>query len=132
MLDLPDDLPAIHADHEKLFQILLNLLSNAHKFTPEGGTITLSARVEEEAMRLSVADTGVGIAPENLPFLFDEFYQVKRRRGRHQPGTGLGLAITRQLVTLHGGRIWAESELGRGSRFSLTLPLPPPSAAPMC
>ncbi len=109
------------ADPTKVKQILYNLLSNAIKFTGAGGQVTVRARLEQEVVRLQVADTGVGIAPEDLPTLFEEFTQVDLSRTREHEGTGLGLALTRRLVRLHGGEIDVESELGRGTTFTVTL-----------
>ena len=147
----PADLAKVQADPTRVHQILLNLLSNAIKFTPDGGSITMSARAVtaktmperdthggDEAVtetpdtgqarerregggfiEVSVQDTGVGIAPEDQPRLFQDFEQVAG--GRYQ-GTGLGLSLTRRLVELHGGRVGLESTLGSGSRFWFTLP----------
>lgn len=124
VLELPcgGPLPRVAADRVKLYQVLLNLVSNAHKFTPAGGRIRLTARPEAGRMAIAVADNGVGIRPEHLAHLFDEFQQVQMPRTTQQ-GTGLGLAITRRLVELQGGRIWVESEAGAGSTFTFTVPL---------
>ncbi len=116
------------ADEGKLKQILYNLLSNAIKFTPDGGHITVSATRIDGYVRLTVADTGMGIAPEDQERIFEEFQQLDTGPGRRFEGTGLGLALTRRLTELHGGRIWLESEVGRGSRFHVELPLQVPSA----
>ena len=122
--DLPADLPPVHADRAKLRRILVNLLSNAVKFTPRGGRVRLSAEPSgEEMMRISVSDTGVGIPREDLVRLFDKYEQARSRATRSEKGTGLGLYITRQLVELHGGTISVESEVGRGSSFSFTIPV---------
>jgi signal transduction histidine kinase len=112
----------IHADERKVKQVLLNLLSNALKFTPEGGQIDVRARVHNGATEISVTDTGVGIAPEDQEAVFEEFRQVGTASKRVE-GTGLGLAISRKFVELHGGRIWVESQVGKGSTFAFTLPL---------
>ncbi|MDQ1610449.1 MAG: hypothetical protein QOG00_380 [Pyrinomonadaceae bacterium] len=120
----PADLLPVRADRPKLRRAVVNLLSNALKFTPTGGSVTVSAeRVGGDAVRLSVTDTGVGIAADDLPSLFDKFEQARHRATRGEKGTGLGLYITRQLVELHGGTINVESEVGRGSTFSFTLPV---------
>ena len=111
-----------HADERKVKQVLLNLLSNALKFTPEGGQIDVRARVHNGATEISVTDTGVGIAPEDQEAVFEEFRQVGTASKRVE-GTGLGLAISRKFVELHGGRIWVESQVGKGSTFAFTLPL---------
>jgi signal transduction histidine kinase/CheY-like chemotaxis protein len=111
------------ADEGKLKQVLYNLLSNAIKFTDEGGRVTVEAHRYEDFVRLTVADTGVGIAPEDQERIFDEFQQVDGGPARRFEGTGLGLALTRRLAELHGGRIWLESEPGHGSRFHVELPI---------
>ena len=108
-------------DRGRIRQILYNLLSNAIKFTPEGGSITIDEAISDTEIGLSVTDTGAGIAPEDQAFIFDEFTQVGEMAGR-QEGTGLGLALARRLVEAHGGRIELMSEVGRGSRFSVTFP----------
>jgi signal transduction histidine kinase len=115
----------IRADERKLKQVLLNLLSNALKFTPEGGRVDVTAVPVDRAVEISVSDTGIGIAPEDQQAVFEEFRQVGTT-SRKVEGTGLGLAITRKFVELHGGRIWVESALGKGSRFAFTLPVSPP------
>ncbi|HZG53975.1 MAG TPA: ATP-binding protein [Pyrinomonadaceae bacterium] len=121
----PAGLPPVRADRAKLRRIIVNLLSNALKFTPKGGRV--SVRVEpaeaDGDLRIAVADTGVGIARDDLPLLFDKYEQARHRAARSEKGTGLGLYITRQLVELHGGTIHVESEVGRGSTFSFTLPI---------
>jgi signal transduction histidine kinase len=102
--------------------VLLNLLSNALKFTPEGGRIDVGATVNEGVVEVSVADTGTGIAPEDQEAIFEEFRQVGRADKKVE-GTGLGLALSRKFIELHGGRIWVKSQLGQGSTFTLTLPV---------
>ncbi|HEV3470428.1 MAG TPA: HAMP domain-containing sensor histidine kinase, partial [Pyrinomonadaceae bacterium] len=119
---LPGDLPPLQADRTKLRRVLVNLLSNALKFTPRGGRVEVSAEREGGAVRVSVADTGVGIPPEDLARLFDKYEQARSRATRSEKGTGLGLYITRQLVELHGGEISVRSEVGKGSTFSFTIP----------
>ena len=111
----------IHADERKVKQVLLNLLSNALKFTPEGGAITVRAGVEGDHVAIAVTDTGVGISPEDQAAVFEEFRQVGAAAKKVE-GTGLGLAISRKFVELHGGTIRVESELGKGSTFTFTLP----------
>ena len=111
----------IEADPRKVKQVLLNLLSNAVKFTPEGGRISLAARLEDGVVEVSVGDTGVGIAPEDQEAIFEEFRQVGTADKKVE-GTGLGLALSRKFIELHGGRIWVKSQLGEGSTFSFTLP----------
>ncbi|HEX8890686.1 MAG TPA: ATP-binding protein, partial [Pyrinomonadaceae bacterium] len=118
---LPADLQRVAADRPKLRRILLNLLSNALKFTPKGGRVEVKAEQKEGRVQVSVSDTGVGIAPEDVDRLFDKYEQARSRATRGEKGTGLGLYITKQLVELHGSEIKVESELGKGSTFSFTL-----------
>ena len=113
----------IVADQRKLKQILFNLLSNAVKFTPAGGTVDVSALRDGNFIEITVADTGMGIKHEDIPKLFQSFTQLESVYTKKFEGTGLGLALTRQLVELHGGRIWVKSTFGAGSRFIFTLPL---------
>lgn len=117
------DLPTIRVDRTRLRQIVLNLVSNAAKFTTKG-RILVKAVQESKTIQVSVSDTGMGIRQEDLPKLFKEFRQLDASTTRNQSGTGLGLAIAKRFVELHGGRIWVESQLGIGSTFSLSLPLP--------
>ena len=111
------------ADERKFKQIMLNLLSNAVKFTPEGGKVSVAAKLNGSAVEVSVSDTGVGIAPEDQAIVFEEFRQVGRDYTRKAEGTGLGLALTRRFVELHGGAISLASMLGKGSTFTFTLPI---------
>jgi signal transduction histidine kinase len=113
----------IQGDERKVKQVLLNLLSNALKFTPEGGRIDVGATVGEGLVEVSVADTGVGIAPEDQEAIFEEFRQVGTADKKVE-GTGLGLALSRKFIELHGGRIWAKSQVGMGSTFTFTIPEP--------
>ncbi|MFN3432579.1 MAG: sensor histidine kinase, partial [Candidatus Sericytochromatia bacterium] len=113
-------LPMVHADSERVLQILLNLVSNAHKYANREGHVHLRARVEGEMMRVEVQDDGVGIPKEDLPLLFEEFTDVAKKGKWHEQGTGLGLTITKSLVEAQGGTIAVESEPGRGSVFSFT------------
>jgi two-component system phosphate regulon sensor histidine kinase PhoR len=108
-------------DKERMRQVMLNLIDNAVKYTESGGKVTVSARDEGQAVRILVADTGCGIAPEHLPRIFERFYRVDKDRSREAGGTGLGLAIVKHIVEAHGSRIEVESEVGRGSVFSFTL-----------
>jgi len=103
--------------------VLANLVSNAIKFSEDGGTIMVRARVEGPELVVSVQDQGIGIAPEALPHLFERFCQVNGTGTRQRGGTGLGLYISRQIVEAHGGRIWVESRVGRGSTFSFAIPV---------
>ena len=121
-MDVDAELGDVVADERKLKQILLNLLSNAVKFTPDGGRIDVRARQDDSFVRISVADTGVGIAQEDQEAVFEEFRQVGSNYTSKQEGTGLGLALTRRFVELHGGTIGVESEPGQGSTFTFTLP----------
>jgi len=109
-------------DERKIKQILLNLLSNAVKFTPEGGRIGINARQADGSVEISVSDTGIGISPEDQAKIFEEFRQVGSNYAHKTEGTGLGLTLAKKFVELHGGRIWVESEVGKGSTFSFTLP----------
>lgn len=118
------DLPTAQADPERLAQVLHNLVSNALRHTPAGGTVTLRAVVQDEAgVLIEVSDTGAGIAEADLPHVFERFYRADRGRARSDGGSGLGLAITHQLVRLQGGTIGVESRPGQGSRFWFTLPV---------
>jgi signal transduction histidine kinase len=113
----------ITADERKFKQIMLNLLTNAVKFTPDNGRIDVTARREDSDIVVAVHDTGIGIAPEDQAAVFEEFRQVGRNYTSKQEGTGLGLALTKRFVELHGGRIWLESEPGKGSTFTFTIPV---------
>ena len=113
----------ILADESKLKQMILNLVSNAIKFTPEGGTVTMTAARVVERLQIVVSDNGIGIAPQNIERLFKEFQQVDSGVNRKQQGTGLGLALTRSFAILHGGDVRVQSELGKGSRFTIDLPI---------
>src|SRR4051812_9293175 len=122
---LPPGLPRVHADRDKVAHVLGNLIGNAIDFTPDGGQVRVVARrspVQEGWIEVGVEDTGIGIDPQHHDLIFQEFAQVDASRARIHHGTGLGLAIAKQFVRLHGGRIWVESGLGEGSRFSFTLP----------
>jgi signal transduction histidine kinase len=120
-----DTIGEVVADERKFKQVMLNLLSNAAKFTPEGGRIDVRAVPADGAVEISVSDTGVGIAPEDQELIFEEFRQVGTDYARKREGTGLGLALARKFVELHGGRLWVKSEVGRGSTFTFTLPVRP-------
>lgn len=122
-IDIPADLPPVQADSHRLVQVLTNLLSNANKYTPEGGRIRLTASVRGDLAHVAIADTGIGLSPEEQSLVFDRFYQAQGSNRRITGGTGLGLAITRSLVELMGGSIGLASEPGAGSTFWFTLPL---------
>src|SRR4029453_3519215 len=120
--DIPPDLPPLKTDRDKLKQILLNLLSNAAKFT-EKGEIKVAAWQENGNVKLTVADTGIGMKKEALDYIFDEFRQADMSSTRRYGGTGLGLAIVRRFINLMGGEISVESEVGKGSKFTITIPI---------
>lgn len=123
---VPPDLPPVTVDKWRMTQVMLNLLGNALQYTPAGGGVTVTAGQDGQQLVVRVADTGVGIAADHLPHLFERFYRVDKSRARAGGGSGIGLTITRHLVQAHGGHVWAESEgPGRGSAFTFTLPLTP-------
>jgi len=131
-LDVPDDLPPVAGDFNRLIQIMTNFVSNANKYTGEGGTITISAQVARnvwdpqgapQVVHCAIRDTGIGMSEDDLAQLFVPYFRSEDPRTRDQPGTGLGLAITRGLVEQHGGRVWVESALDEGTTFHFTLPL---------
>jgi signal transduction histidine kinase len=129
--EIPDDLPPVDADPERVHQVLFNLVDNAVRFTPDGGEITIAAHRHDGVVEVSVADNGAGIPREHLPRLFERFYRAdpSRARGDGGTGTGIGLAIARSVVEAHGGHIRADSEPGIGSVFTFDLPAAPPIAA---
>ena len=120
--EMPADLPHLIADERRLKQILLNLLSNAVKFTPRGGKVFLEARRESDGLALSVADEGIGIAPENIERVLQPFGQVDSALAREHEGTGLGLPLTKRLVELHNAEFSLESKLGAGTRITIRFP----------
>jgi signal transduction histidine kinase len=122
-LQVDKRLGAFQADERKFKQIVLNLLSNAVKFTPDGGRVSVSARMDTTRVEIAVADTGIGIAPEDQAAVFEEFRQVGRDYTKKAEGTGLGLTLTRRFVELHGGAISLQSAPGKGSTFTITLPI---------
>jgi signal transduction histidine kinase len=123
--EVPEDL-MVDADRERIHQVVFNLVDNAVRFTPPGGEVTIAAEREAERVRVTVRDTGVGVAPEHLPRLFERFYRADPARSRDDGGgTGIGLAIARSIVEGHGGRITAESEPGRGTTLTFDLPAAP-------
>jgi signal transduction histidine kinase len=121
--EIPEDLPPVAADRERVHQVLFNLLDNAFRFTPAGGKVTVAAVRENGSCEVRVEDTGPGIPPEHLGLVFERFYRVDPSRSRGDGGTGIGLAIARSVVEAHGGRIWAESADGKGATFRFLLPL---------
>ena len=124
-IDVDDRLGEYVGDERKIKQILLNLLSNAVKFTPEGGRISIIANKTENGAEISVSDTGIGIPPAEQPTIFEEFRQVGGDYAHKKEGTGLGLTLAKKFVELHGGKIWVESEVGKGSTFTFMLPEKP-------
>ena len=116
------DIPAIQADRMRVEQVLTNLVHNAIKFTLPSGTVTISATDLGEEIQVGVSDTGIGIPASELNHIFDRFYQVDSSSTRHYRGTGLGLTICKHIVEYHRGRIWAESQEGKGSTFFFVLP----------
>jgi two-component system OmpR family sensor kinase/two-component system sensor histidine kinase BaeS len=122
-LELPPQLPQVKADRRRVSQVLGNLLTNALRHTPQGGGVTLSAVEAVGMLEVTVADTGSGIPPEDLPYIFERFWRGDKSRSRAGGGSGLGLAIARQLVEMHGGTICAQSAPGGGSEFRFTLPV---------
>ena len=121
--DRTQTLPAVAGDAERIRQILINVLSNAHKYTPQGGQIWLTARAEDGWVRIDVRDNGIGLSPDEQAHLFDRFFRARHPATQNVEGTGLGLPITRLLVEMHGGRITVTSAFGEGSTFSFTLPV---------
>ncbi len=126
-LEIPKNLPpTIEADQALLHQAVYNLIENAIKYTPENGSVTVRVQTLPNDLIFEVEDTGIGIAPDDLPRLFEKFYRGKQREAHAQHGTGLGLAIVHSIAEQHGGRIWVESQLGKSSRFLLQIPLTQP------
>lgn len=122
-IEVEEGLPLVHADKAKVSEVLLNLLSNATKSTPDGGKLKIEAVREDNWCRVSVIDNGIGIKKEDQEQIFEPFYQLDNPLTKEKSGTGLGLTLVKQIVEKHGGRIWVESEYGKGSRFTFTLPL---------
>jgi signal transduction histidine kinase len=129
VLDFEDNFPIVDADPRRIEQVLRNLLDNAVKYSPDGGLIVVRGEVDDDANEVivSVSDQGVGIAPEHLNRLFEKFFRVESGLGRHVVGSGLGLPIARTIIESHGGRIWAESQVGEGTTLHFALPLEGPS-----
>jgi signal transduction histidine kinase len=130
-LELSDDPLKIDADQQKVYLMLANLLSNAIKFTPNEGRVQVSAQQKAEEIWINVMDTGIGIPQRDCDRIFDRFYQVEPTLTRRHEGMGLGLSIAKTMVELHGGRIWVESVVGKGSRFTVILPVSPFRAVPV-
>ncbi len=121
--NLPPKFPVLQADRDKISLALHNLLGNGLKYTPQNGEVTVSATVEEGQISIEFTDTGIGISPDDRERIFDRFYRAKDKRVADSTGSGLGLAIARDVIRLHGGDIFVESELDKGSTFTLTLPI---------
>jgi len=131
--ELPDDLPKVNGDHDRLMQIFENLIGNAIKFTPAGGKITIGAVEKDDEVQFSVRDTGKGIAAEELPHVFDRLWAGRHKqeeKSKKHDGSGMGLLIVKALVEAHGGRVWAESDPGHGSTFYFTIPIAREETAP--
>jgi len=124
-LELPDHVPPVRGDEDRLGQVLINLLHNAVKFSPNGGEIVVGVREDEGEVVVWVRDPGIGVPRADIARIFERFYKVDRARVRGRGGTGLGLSIARHVVEMHGGRIWVESEEGEGSTFSFAVPVAP-------
>jgi signal transduction histidine kinase len=118
------DLPQVSVDPDRMMQVLSNLLDNALHYVPEGGEIILSAREVEDMLEIGIQDNGPGVAPDELERIFDRLYRSDPSRQRDEGGSGLGLAIARSIVEKHGGRIWAESPGGKGTKILIRLPIP--------
>jgi PAS domain S-box-containing protein len=129
--DLDPRLPIVVGDRDRLVQVVSNLVNNAVKYSPDGGTVTLSSRAEEGFALVSVTDTGVGIPPDEISHVFERFRRVRSGAAQSIPGTGLGLTIVKQIVEMHGGKIWVESAVGHGSAFHFTLPLAAENVTPL-
>lgn len=129
LVDFPPDFAIIDADANRIGQVLRNLLDNAIKYSPDGGLIVVRGEVREDDVLVSVADQGIGIAPEHLNRLFERFFRVRSGLGDRVVGSGLGLPIARTIIESHGGQIWAESQLGEGTTLFFTLPLGKPERA---
>ena len=121
-LDAPEALPAVNGDRERIEQVLMNIVSNAIKYTPDGGKIAVSAGAAEGRVWAKVADNGIGIPEKDLPRLFERFYRVDKARSRESGGTGLGLSIAREILSQHKGEIRIESVSGQGTTVTVTLP----------
>lgn len=121
--DLPENLPKINADETRFSQVMINILDNAIKYSPEGGVAAIFAKVTDKMLQIDISDSGIGISENDLPRIFERFYRVDKARSRELGGTGLGLSIVKHIVSAHGGQVWVKSELGKGSIFSFTIPL---------
>lgn len=123
-LDIPDDLPEVSVDPDRIGQVLINLIGNSLQYTPSGGVVTVAAAEKKNQLLVTISDTGIGISPQNLSVIFTRFYRVDKSRSRAGGGSGIGLTIAKHLVESHGGKIWAESPgLGKGSTINVLLPI---------
>ncbi len=129
--DLDPRLPIVTGDRDRLVQVVSNLVNNAVKYSPDGGSVTLSSRSEGGFALVSITDTGVGIPPDEIGHVFERFRRVRSGAAQSIPGTGLGLTIVKQIVEMHGGKIWVESAVGHGSAFHFTLPLAAENVTPL-
>ena len=129
-VELPRDMPhAVEADQALLHQAVYNLVENAIKYTPKGGQVTLNLLSTAETLTFAIKDSGIGIQPEDKKRLFEKFYRGTHREALAQRGTGLGLAIVKSIAERHRGKVWVESELGKGSTFFLQIPLTQPGGS---
>lgn len=124
IIDFPPDFPLVEVDPRWIKQVFRNIMDNSIKYSPEGGLIVIRGEMRKNDVVVSISDQGVGISPEDLIPLFEKFFRAKSGNGFHVPGTGLGLPIARAIVEAHGGRIWAESQLGQGTTLYFSIPLP--------
>ena len=123
-LDIPDDLPKVSVDADRIGQVLINLIGNSLQYTPSGGVVTVAAAEKKDQILVAISDTGIGISPQDLSTIFTRFYRVDKSRSRAGGGSGIGLTIAKHLVESHGGKIWAESPgLGKGSTIKVLLPV---------
>jgi signal transduction histidine kinase len=122
-VDVPAHLPQVMADREWMVQVVTNLVSNANKYSPPGGQVAIRGRVADDQFRLEVQDSGIGISPKDQKLVFTRFFRADNALVAQEGGTGLGLAICREIVVRHGGKVQVDSELGKGSTFSILLPL---------
>lgn len=125
-VDVPQQLPNVYIDPDRIKQVITNLLTNAQEHTDANGSITICAELSEKVIKVSVHDTGEGIAPQHVPYVFERFYRADPSRTRRTGGSGIGLAIVKQMTQAHGGEVHVESQLGIGSIFSFTVPLEQP------
>jgi K+-sensing histidine kinase KdpD len=128
VVDFPADFPLVEADPRWIKQVFRNILDNAVKYSPDGGLVVIRGEARAVDVAVTIADQGIGIAPENLSSLFEKYFRAKPAAGLHVPGTGLGLQTARTIVEAHGGRIWAESRVGEGTSIGFSLPLARPQA----